>query len=369
MGLKYILRKNISQTDVLVYDYDLLQYITDPTMKNDFDYTQNIFATYFSYAKKIRKFDLKMGIRVEDVFTNGAFTSLDYTDFKNTNMEVVPSATISYQINETNNVRLSYNKRIQRPSIWYLNPFIDNSDPLFIRYGNPNLDPERFHNFELNYGRFSGLGNINLTLYNSFSNNAIDRISKTEEGVMTSTFSNVNQIRTWGLSSFFSLKLGKKINTSLNGSVNYNFLEGNNVDGLKNEGWGCNGYANIQYSIIPTLKVTAYGMLHQPPVRLQSRMSTFYNMGLSLGKDFFKSKMTLTVYARNLFWKEMSFSYKTIDPYFYQESQMYRAGRYFSISLRYKFGDMNSQVKKAKRGIRNDDVKSGEGGGNNGGGS
>ena len=250
MGLKYILRKNVSITDVSIYDYTLQQFVGYPAKENDFDYTQNIFASYLSYSKKIKKFDLKAGIRLEDVFTNGTFTSLNYTDFKYTNLEFVPSATISYQINDANNVRLSYNKRIQRPSIWYLNPFIDDSDPLFIRYGNPNLDPERFHNFEFNFGRFSKMGNINLTLYNSFSNNAIDRISVAENGITKSTFANVNTIQTWGLSSFISLRFGTKVNASVNGSVNYNVMEGNNSEGLTNEGWGYNAFTNIQYTII-----------------------------------------------------------------------------------------------------------------------
>jgi len=369
LGLKYILRKNLSLTDVRVYDYDLLQFVVDSNQINDFDYTQNIIATYLTYNKKIKKFDLKSGLRVEDVFTDGTFTSKNFTDFENKNLEFVPSANISYQINEKNNLRLSYNKRIQRPSIWYLNPFVNNFDPKNISYGNPNLDPERFHNIELNYSNFSKIGNINLTLYNSFSNNGIDRVVSLEDGVSTATFANVNRIRTWGLSSFISVRLGKKFNGSVNGSINYNFLEGNNFEGLKNEGWGFNINSNLQYTIVKGLKISGYGMMFNPPVRLQMKASPFYNMGFALGKDFLDSKMTLTLTARNIFWKEMKFSFVTNDPSFYQESEMYRAGRYVSISLRYRFGEMNSQIKKAKRGIRNDDLKAGEGSGNGNGGN
>lgn len=366
MGMKYILRKNSSNTDAYRYDYTEQKFIYDPSQINDFDYTQNIYAGYFSVNKNIKKIGLKAGVRVEDVNTDGTFTSSIYSDFKNTNLEYVPSATMSYQISESNNIRLSYSKRIQRPDIWYLNPFVNNLDPKNISYGNPNLDPERFHNFELNYGSFSKLGNVNITLFNSFSNNGIDRYSSLKNGVLTSTYGNIDKIQTWGVSTYTMIRFGKKISATLNGSINYNSITSSDSLSMRSDGWGGNIYGNLQYTIGKGFKVSGYGMYFKRSAQLQTSMSAFYNFGISLSKSMLKDKMVISLSARNIFWDKMKYTYTTVGASYTQETEMYRSGRNFGINISYRFGEMNTQLKKTQRGIQNDDVKKGEGGNSSG---
>lgn len=366
VGMKYILRKNSSNTDAYKYDYTEQKFVYDPSQINNFDYTQNIYAGYFSVNKNIKKFGLKAGVRVEDVNTEGTFTSTIYSDFKNTNIEYVPSATISYQISESNNIRLSYSKRIQRPDIWYLNPFVNNLDPKNISYGNPNLDPERFHNFELNFGRFSKSGNINITLFNSFSNNGIDRYLSLKDGVLTSTYGNIDKIQTWGVSTFTSIRFGKKLSATINGSMNYNSIKSSDSLSMRSDGWGGNIYGNVQYTIGKGFKVSSYGMFFKRSAQLQTTLSAFYNFGISLSKSMLKDKMVISLSARNILWDKMKYTYKTVGSTYSQESEMYRSGRNFGINISYRFGEMNTQLKKTQRKIENDDLKKGEGGNSSG---
>lgn len=366
MGLKYILRNNNSTTDAYYYDFVNSKFVFDPTKINNFDYTQNIYAAYLSVNKNIKKFGFKAGLRVEDVNTDGTFTSSTYSNFKNTNFEYVPSATISYQISESNNLRLSYSKRIQRPDIWYLNPFVNDLDPKNVSYGNPNLDPERFHNLELNFGSFSKMGNVNITLFNSFSNNGIDRYTDLKNGVHITSYGNIDKIQTWGISTFASIRIGKKLSTSINSSINYNSIESSDSTNLKSNGWGYNIYGNLQYTIGKGYKVSGYGMYFKRSAQLQTKMSAFYNMGVSFSKSMLKDKLVLSISARNIFWDKMKYSYKIEGPLYSQEYEMYRPGRSFGFNISYRFGEMNSQLKKTQRGIQNDDLKKGEGGNSSG---
>jgi len=366
MGLKYILRNNSSTTDAYYYDFVNSKFVFDPTKINNFDYTQNIYAAYLTVNKNIKKFGFKAGVRVEDVNTDGTFTSSTYSDFKNTNLEYVPSATISYQISESNNLRLSYSKRIQRPDIWYLNPFVNDLDPKNVSYGNPNLDPERYHNFELNFGSFSKMGNVNITLFNSFSNNGIDRFTDLKNGVHITSYGNIDKIQTWGISSYTSIRIGKKLSTSINSSINYNSIESSDSTNLKSSGWGYNIYGNLQYTIGKGYKVSGYGMYFKRSAQLQTKMSAFYNMGVSFSKSMLKDKLVLSISARNIFWDKMKYSYKIEGPLYSQEYEMYRPGRSFGVNISYRFGEMNTQIKKTQRGIQNDDLKKGEGGNSSG---
>jgi outer membrane receptor protein involved in Fe transport len=54
---------------------------------------------------------------------------------------VVPSANLSFAIREGRTLRMSYSRRVRRPWIWDLNPFIQQTDPLNVRLGNPDLEP------------------------------------------------------------------------------------------------------------------------------------------------------------------------------------------------------------------------------------
>ena len=55
-------------------------------------------------------------------------------------IDLVPSLMFSYQLAPTQSLRASYNMRISRPGIWFLNPFTDTSNPTAISYGNPDLE-------------------------------------------------------------------------------------------------------------------------------------------------------------------------------------------------------------------------------------
>ena len=57
-----------------------------------------------------------------------------------------PQASISYEFNDNSNLRFFYNGRSNQPSTSQLVPVPDNSDPMNVRLGNPNLTPYFSHN-------------------------------------------------------------------------------------------------------------------------------------------------------------------------------------------------------------------------------
>ena len=54
-GVKYILRQNVSNSDVLRYNFDNQDWISDPSKINDMDYDQHIVGIYGGYVLKIKK--------------------------------------------------------------------------------------------------------------------------------------------------------------------------------------------------------------------------------------------------------------------------------------------------------------------------
>ena len=126
----------------------------DETQSNDFNYDEQVYAAYFNYNRRFKKFNLQLGLRMEHTISDGQLTSLlgnqdnrvkrDYTDW-------FPSGGITYQVNQKNSLALIYSKRIQRPNYQSLNPFQYRIDELSFRQGNPFLQPQYTDNVKLSH--------------------------------------------------------------------------------------------------------------------------------------------------------------------------------------------------------------------------
>jgi hypothetical protein len=63
-----------------------------------------------------------------------------------------PSANLGYNFSKTGSATIYYNGRSQQPSIQQLQPVPDNSNPLYVQLGNPDLRPRSFIILIYRYG-------------------------------------------------------------------------------------------------------------------------------------------------------------------------------------------------------------------------
>jgi len=198
-GVKYILRQNVSNSDILRFDDDSGEWIRDITRINDLDYNQYILGIYAGYVVKLKQISLKTGLRAETTKNDGLFKSITDTTFTNRMFNLIPYINLSKNLKNGQNVKLSYTQRLSRPGIWYLNPFYNDSDPLNVQYGNPKLDSEISHSFNFSYGKFSPKFNFNLNLSSAFTNNSITSYTKLQpDGVSITTYENIGKYQNFG---------------------------------------------------------------------------------------------------------------------------------------------------------------------------
>jgi len=360
-GVKYILRQNVSNSDVLRYNFTDQDWISDPSKINDMDYDQHIFGIYGGYVLKVKKISVKTGIRAEGTINDGLFKSVKNTTFTNKMFNVIPYVTLSKNMDKGQNMKLSYTQRLSRPGIWYLNPFVNDLDPLNISYGNPKLDAEVSHTFDFSYGKFSPKYNFNLSLNSAFTNNTIESISTIQaSGVKATTYENIGKNQRYGGYLFGSVKMLKqKLNVNTNMGVTYSILESNDGRGLKNEGFNYNGSLNCRYSAWKNGTISASGGVFSPRIMLQGKSSFYYYNNLSLSQELFKKKLSASLSISDPFRSRAKYTQTYDDPTFTQKSINYSYNRQIRIYLSYRFGQMKSEIKKARRGIKNEDVKSG----------
>lgn len=77
---------------------------------------------------------------------------------------VLPSFTLRYSLDRTNSFQLRYRSRSSSPSVTDLQNVIDNSNPLFLSAGNPNLDQQISHTANLRYLRTTKSGHTFIAM-------------------------------------------------------------------------------------------------------------------------------------------------------------------------------------------------------------
>lgn len=181
--------------------------IPDSNFTNKFNYHEVIHGVYGNFGKKIDRFSFQVGLRVEYADVE---TTLMITDEKNhrhyTNF--FPSAFFTYDLPDDNALQLSYSRRIQRPTFWDLNPFFTVRDRRNIFKGNPNIEPELSHAFELGHIKYWEKGSISSIAYFRKTSNVIKRIQRVDVNAPERTITQAENLelkRNLGIEFTYSL--------------------------------------------------------------------------------------------------------------------------------------------------------------------
>lgn len=355
-GIKFILRQNTSTSET--YRNDSVKVNSG----NNLDYNQYIFGAYAGYVCKWEKFNAKAGLRLERTWNDGiSRTSGINTDFTNRLFNLVPYVTFSFMPKQGRTIKLSYTQRLSRPDIWYLNPYVNDIDSMSISYGNPSLKAEVLHSFELGYSYFTPKLNFSVTPSVSFVNNSIESISKVQSnGAIITTYMNIGMNQLFRLSLYFRYVPTEKFNVYFNGRVNYNKLETNNGYPITNEGFSYNGSLGGRWTLWKDGSANVNCGIYSPSIMLQGKSSTFYYTSFGISQYLMKRKLMLSLSTSDPFWHKKKYTSESKDITFFSYNIYTQLVQTVRLNLTYNFGKMDSQVKKARRGIQNDDVKSGK---------
>ncbi len=367
-GVKGIIRNIESDFSASNFDFSSQQFVENPNASDIFYYDQNVYAGYLSFNIKFGdKTGMVAGGRYEYTSIGGEY-DINETTFSNSYGNFLPSIIVSQNLSQTTSVKLSYNQRIRRPGLRFVNPYVEVVDPLNIRQGNPALLPEVSDQFELNYSTFiKGLVLNASVFYRSTADNIENFLEITEEGVSVSTYRNIGQTESLGASLFTSVNIKEKLTLRASGSISsYNSqatIEG--VD-LSRTSYVWNGNLNGTLTLKKGLKVEAFGFFNSPRQSIQGFQAGFSMFSAGLVKEFSK-QFSLGLNISQPFSRDIKFRNETEGPNFYQESVFGVASRSIGLNFSYRFGKLDFR-QPGERGERNNDLKNDEEGGNMGGG-
>ena len=161
---------NVYDMSHMMYDYTDEEY--DPT------YSSSILNRYINQRAGLtlswqtEKINAQVGAQINPTDTHNETNGKSY-DSKVINWS--PEARIRFMFNDNTNLMVNYNGRSSQPSTSQLMPVPDNTNPLNISLGNPNLIPYFNHNFRTNF-RFTNMTSftsVNASINGGLVQNAI----------------------------------------------------------------------------------------------------------------------------------------------------------------------------------------------------
>lgn len=374
-GVKYILRRNKSDND----RYNLGTGDKDETYDSDnsshYRHHNDILAAYTGYGLTLDKWSARLGLRYEHTLQKVEYLLGRGTNFHKNFDDLVPSARLGYKFSDATNLSLGYKMRINRPGIWYLNPYLDDRIPDAISQGNPNLDTEKSHAVDLQFSSYNSKLTYTLTGTYRFVNNSIESVDRlvndrnieglpnpTGKDVIYSSYANIGHIQYAGLMAYANWTPITNTRITLNSSVGYSHMS--DGQSLRNHGWCTNIDASLQQTFAKTWIFNASYYVQTPQPTLQGKDARYQWYNFSLSKSFMDKRLTLTAYIINPFGKRY-FCYRseTVADNFRTTASSSWCQLYYGVSVRFRIGKLKASVKHTERTVENNDVKQGGGGG------
>jgi hypothetical protein len=350
MNLNYTRDRQYSQYGEAAIDDDSRQNMTQ---------FKDIYAAYGSYTGTYGSWGVKGGLRYEYTRMGLHYRVGDYPDFTTYLHDLVPNAAVSYNFKAAESLRLSYQMRISRPSIWVLNPYVDRTTPGGITYGNPDLKSTKEHDIAMTYSNYVGQFTGSVRLDYRFSTNGYNDILFVDDaGIINSTYANIGRehYATAQLNGDWSITNSLKWSAYLKATYNYLKSESELVK-AKNCGWNYHVQSSFMYTAPCKLRMSAYGAFYTGWYDLQSRGSNGYYYGLGFSRSFLKDDaLTINVGVYNILPVSRRSRYV-------QQSETLRLTQRSTfkqwnaqLGLTYRFGGLKADVKKTGANLEKEET-------------
>jgi outer membrane receptor protein involved in Fe transport len=205
------------------------QWVADAQTTNRFVYESQVHAAYATYAAAVGAVGLQGGLRFEQALTEadqrtaGIVREKDYA-------RVYPSVHASYDLTATQQLKLSYSHRVRRPDQRDLNPYPQYSDPLNLRAGNPDLEPEDIHSIEAGW-QYQGEGATYLaSVYQRYRYDGITEVTRDlGNGVLLTTNDNLATSRFTGVELGATAKPWPGLSLNFGGNIYREEIDAENL--------------------------------------------------------------------------------------------------------------------------------------------
>lgn len=366
-----------SDTDFTMGYLDVNGNLTvDANYSNHFIFDQNVNAVYTQLGTKAGKWNFMGGLRMEHTDITSLLVDTN-EDYSKSYTDLFPSLYAGYEFSESQQLSVSYSRRLQRPRSRFMNPFVSRSSNTNMFSGNPDLNPTYTNAYDIAYLKRWEKFSLNSSIYYNYSTQTFEFVS-----LETGDFVTIDNPSDPSSPTLVPIMLRRPINLSDESRFgveftatytpkrNWRFMWNINFFNSKTEGT----YSYVNY-LNQTIKqnfsaentswftrLTAKiplpykidfqtNMMYMGPRKTaQSNIKGMFSTNVALSKEVLKGKGTLSLNVSDLFNTRMMKS-DTWTETIYSYSEMQWRCRQILLNFTYRFGNMQGQQRE-KRGNR-----------------
>ena len=355
-GLKHIYRDS-KNDDEMLFIRDLVDGEQSPRLSL-MEQSQNILALYFGYKYNSKMFSLSLGGRAEQTWNSSYIEEHDKKpySFSSSFFNFVPYASLTMRPKDRHSLSLSYTQRLQRPGISWLSPAVNDSNPLALSYGNPDLEAAIYHNLNLQYSLFYPKWSLVAGLSSRLSNNCMTSYSFMQDDIIHTTYSNDVDSFYYGFNFALMYRPSSKFNLSASMQGGYYDMEFAPMS-TYTERFSFSQNINMTISLWreAQLSIGEYYFSGEPQLGSWSPEGTLFCYA-SLKQSLLKKRLDLTLNISNPFRKYNEWVQRSETPTYVNLSSSKYNARSISFRVSWRFGKQSVRVKQTSRSINNDDV-------------
>jgi outer membrane receptor protein involved in Fe transport len=355
-GFKSTIKNLTMRNGLSDFNYPINDWILNESAINNFDYFEQIHAVYGIYSSTYKKLKYQAGLRAEQLISESEIIQAN-DKFDLSYLSLFPSVHVVYELTKTQQMSVSYSRRIRRPDNRQLNPYVDYSDSLNIRYGNPKLQPEFVNSYELGWSNFWGKNSVNATLFYRQTIGVINHITRLEaEGVTSTTYENLNNGKSYGVELIGNREFAKWMKSNLNVSFFRSEIDGSESLGIEgSESYEWMAKLNLNFPIRKDLNLSIAGNYNSPRVMAQGKMEEVYFADVAVRYDFMKNKASLSFRVSDVF-DSRRFVGETWGEGFNIKTDRKRDSRVAYLGFSYRINNYNRQ-RERDRNNQNGDME------------
>jgi hypothetical protein len=394
----YIYNRGQIDAEQFTYDYNVLtdRYETIvPKYSNILDNNNWLQAARIGFIYARTEWTYNFGFGLQE-------TGLDASVYDSNNLNIgnidkkyhniLPRLNINFKNKANQTIQLNYNANVNLPSVNDLQPVQNNSNLLYQRIGNPNLEARKSHRLSLNFNTFSPDNNkywngyflYNLAFDDIGNNvNSINGIqivqpvnvdgnyyisSGTYFGMPTkikgmrmgygvnfftshskgfiSGEKNITNRYNVGPNAQFSYDIEDKINTGVFFSVGYNKVNNSLPAALNNKYFTFNNSANISYELFKDFRIDAQLEHTGTAGRSDGFNNNAFLLNAGFEKYMMKDRITLALKGFDILDQNTNID-RTVNNSRIEDVRFNNLTRYFYLSLNYKIAKVGASNQRS----------------------
>lgn len=356
-GYKGTFRINDNDFRSDTLDYTNNTFVNNGNVTNHFRLSEYIDAVYGTFSHKIKNFRFKLGLRLEHTYTKGELIT-NGINFKKDYIDYFPTLSFSQKIGMRHELQLSYSRRITRPMIYRLNPFVNRYNSKFITVGNPELTPEYTDSYELSYMFISNIVNITPMAFYRWSKDVISNYSYlSDSNITVTTYRNFSSGYSYGMDFMVSSRALKWWNINSTFSFYKSKYEANvTSDYSGEEGFSWKASIRSGFTFEDLFNIEVNYEYNGKKINASGFNVPMQSLDISVNKSFFNKKLTLGIRGEDILktrkWgsETTGVGVRTVNEYNWDSRGVY-------LTMNYNFGNSKDYYKKSKNTKRNENEK------------